>query len=55
MINVKLIQSLRRVEVSRHNKVFTSGHVYSMAHYKAIERKFKAWDRLGWPYILQGD
>ncbi|QNO00359.1 hypothetical protein QGX21_gp059 [Pseudomonas phage phiPsa315] len=49
-ITVTLIRSLKRVEVSRQGKVFTSGLVYNMRHYRAVESRFKAWDKLGWPY-----
>ncbi len=52
-IQIILHRAIKRVEVARHNKVFTSGHVYNMAHFRAIERKFKAWDALGWPYIVK--
>ncbi|QXV71829.1 hypothetical protein psageK4_175 [Pseudomonas phage psageK4] len=49
-ITVTLIRALKRVEVSRAGKVFTSGQVYNMSHYRAVESRFKAWDRQGWPY-----
>ena len=49
MIEVKVMPHLKRVEVSRGGKVFTSGHVYNMRHLKAIESKFKQWDAQGWP------
>jgi hypothetical protein len=49
-ITVTLDRAKKLVEVSRSGKVFTSGLVYNMPHYKAIEARFKAWDRLGWPY-----
>jgi hypothetical protein len=49
-VTVTLKQSLKLVEVARGGKVFTSGKVYNMPHYKAVESRFKAWDRLGWPY-----
>ncbi|UAV84651.1 hypothetical protein PHB09_156 [Pseudomonas phage PHB09] len=53
MIQITLIREKKRVEVSRHNKVFTSGHVYSMLHFRKIEQRFKAWDSLGWPYVVK--
>lgn len=50
MLIVTLKRSLRLVEVARAGKVFTSGLVYNMRHYRAVESRFKAWDALGWPY-----
>lgn len=52
-IQITLIREKKRVEVSRHNKVFTSGHVYNMLHFRKIEQRFKAWDSLGWPYVVK--
>lgn len=49
-ITVTLIRSLKRVEVARGGNVFTSGKVYDMKHFRAVESRFKAWDKLGWPY-----
>ena len=55
MIKVTLDRGKKLAEVSRNNKVFTSGVVYNMAHFKQVEKRFKAWDNLGWPYKLEGD
>lgn len=49
-IKVVLIREKKRVEVSRDGKVFTSGQVYNMSHFRAVESRFKAWDAQGWPY-----
>jgi len=49
-ITVTLDRNKKLVEVARGGKMFTSGKVYNMAHYKAVESRFKAWDRQGWPY-----
>lgn len=48
-IKVVLIREKKRVEVSRDGKVFTSGQVYNMNHFRAVESRFKAWDAQGWP------
>lgn len=49
-IEVVLIRDKKRVEVSRSGKTFTQGQVYNMAHFRKVERLFKAWDNQGWPY-----
>ena len=54
-ITVTLIRSLKRVEVARGGKVFTNGTVYNMKHFRAVEKQFKAWDALGWPYEPKDD
>jgi hypothetical protein len=50
MIVVTLQRSTGRFEVSRQGKVFTQGKAFNLRHYRAIEERFKAWDKLGWPY-----
>lgn len=49
-IQITLNRVKKLVEVGRNNKVFTSGIVYNMKHYKDVEKRFKAWDAQGWPY-----
>lgn len=49
-IEIVLIREKKCVEVGRGGKVFTSGQVYDMKHFRAVECRFKAWDRQGWPY-----
>jgi hypothetical protein len=49
-IEIVLIREKKRVEVGRHGKVFTSGQVYNMKHFRDVESRFKAWDSQGWPY-----
>jgi len=50
MLTVTLKRSIRLVEVARQGKVFTTGLAFNMRHYRAIEARFKAWDKQGWPY-----
>lgn len=37
----------------RGNPPFTSGVVYNRRHKVAVEERFKAWAKLGWPYIVK--
>jgi hypothetical protein len=49
-IKIILIRAKKLAEVSRNGKVFTSGTVYNMSHFRQVEKRFKAWDAQGWPY-----
>lgn len=50
MIQVEVNRARKTIHISRLGKEFTSGKVYSNGHAKAIEKRFKAWDAMGWPY-----
>jgi hypothetical protein len=38
------------IKISRNGKTFARSIYYDKAHADAIEQRFKAWDKLGWPY-----
>jgi hypothetical protein len=54
-IKIILIRAKKLAEVSRNGKVFTSGTVYNMSHFRQVEKRFKAWDAQGWPYIPEDE